>query len=375
MAARFRKLFRAIVVAASAPACSDPPATPDGGDADPPDVAETGLSLPDVAGYDAYVDWCEAGPPQQVCIPNAYGDTYEFVPCGLPDGVSFTDDAGTLGGCLRICPASAAHDCRVADPTAMSLYLTANCSDGAAPVDGAVDADDAGTDGGGTGVYVLCESDHSGRKPAGLRRTRPVHRGDPVAVYFANAAHLEAASVHAFRRMHDELRTLGAPRSLLARVTRAMKDEVRHARVTARIARRRGAEARGVSVRAARPRSVSAMARENITEGCVRETYGALVATWQASHAQDPEVRRVMAGIARDETRHAELSWDVARFVEAKLDPRARASVARARARAIAKLYERTSREPGSAIVDQIGAPRARDARRLVGALAATVWV
>ena len=344
--ARFRELFQAIVVTAS---CNDPPAT------------GSGLTLPDVAGFDAHVNWCEMGPPQQVCIPNAYGDTYELIPCGLPDGVPALDDAGALGGCLRICPASAAHDCEIADPLVMSAYVTANCADG-------------GTEADGAGVYVLCESDHTGRKPVGLRSAPRVSHGHPVGVYFANASRLEAASVHAFRLMHDELGRLGAPRSLLARVVRAMKDEVRHARLTARIARRRGAEPRPASVRAARTRSIPAVARENATEGCVRETYGALVATWQAAHARDPEVRRLMAAIARDETRHADLSWDVARFLDTKLDPKARAAVRRARARAVASLYERVSRQSASQMVRLVGVPEPRHARRLVDALAAALW-
>src|SRR5262249_1654863 len=59
--------------------------------------------------------------------------------------------------------------------------------------------------------------------------------------------------------------------------------------------------------------------------GCVRETYGAPVARFQAEHAQDPAVAHLMAGIARDEARHAALSWAVARWAETRLDAAARA--------------------------------------------------
>jgi len=56
------------------------------------------------------------------------------------------------------------------------------------------------------------------------------------------------------------------------------------------------------------------VALENAVEGCVRETYGALIATRQAEAASDPVVRRAMRKIAADETAHAALSWDVASF-------------------------------------------------------------
>jgi demethoxyubiquinone hydroxylase (CLK1/Coq7/Cat5 family) len=55
-------------------------------------------------------------------------------------------------------------------------------------------------------------------------------------------------------------------------------------------------------------RSLEAIALDNVSEGCVRELYGALVATYQARVARDPEVRAVVTRIAREETQHAALS-------------------------------------------------------------------
>ena len=51
---------------------------------------------------------------------------------------------------------------------------------------------------------------------------------------------------------------------------------------------------------------------ENAREGCVRETFGALIAMHQAERAGDPIIRRAMRRIAEEETRHAELAWEVA---------------------------------------------------------------
>jgi hypothetical protein len=187
-------------------------------------------------------------------------------------------------------------------------------------------------------------------------------------------AHLEAASVPAFARMRAELAKLGAPRRLLASIERAKRDEMRHARAMGRIAHRFGGTAGTARVRTVRQRSIEAIARENAIEGCVRETYGALVATWQARNASDPSIRVALSDIARDETRHATLSWQAARFLRRKLDAPARRRVDEARRRAIAKLYEETSHEPAAEIVEQAGLPSASDAHRLLDAMTRHVW-
>ncbi|MGH7436059.1 MAG: ferritin-like domain-containing protein, partial [Polyangiaceae bacterium] len=62
-------------------------------------------------------------------------------------------------------------------------------------------------------------------------------------------------------------------------------------------------------------RPLEDIATENAAEGCVRETFGALIGIWQARFAGDPQVRRAMNGVARDESRHAALSWEVARWI------------------------------------------------------------
>jgi hypothetical protein len=69
-------------------------------------------------------------------------------------------------------------------------------------------------------------------------------------------------------------------------------------------------------------RGIEAIAVENVTEGCVHELYAALVATWVSRHARSHHVRAQMVGIARDETRQAALSLEVASWLHAS-SPRA----------------------------------------------------
>ena len=54
---------------------------------------------------------------------------------------------------------------------------------------------------------------------------------------------------------------------------------------------------------------MSTFALATFEEGCVEETLGALVASELAESENDPSIRGVLARIAEDETRHAELAW------------------------------------------------------------------
>jgi hypothetical protein len=199
----------------------------------------------------------------------------------------------------------------------------------------------------------------------------PCRRGSPVGRYLAAAARLEAGSVHAFKRLRGDLADHGAPRSLCVAALRAERDEVRHARETARLAQAHGVTPRMPADRLRRRRSLLAIAAENVVEGCVRETYGALVAMHQAETAKDPAVARLMRPVATDEIRHAALSWEVARWVNVKLRPKERALVERARRTAILELQAELAREPPPALVETVGLPRATTATRLLGAMLA----
>jgi len=173
---------------------------------------------------------------------------------------------------------------------------------------------------------VVCVTMCSGRRPFGFDGSAangPLDLGG----FFADMARLEAASVHAFRTLARELRAHRAPRRLIGMTRRAAHDEKRHARVMRALAHRHGGTWREPEVTKTAVRSLEAIAIENAVEGCVRETFGALLATYQAGNARDPVIREAMARIARDETRHAALAWQVAGWLSGQLAEEARLRV------------------------------------------------
>ena len=85
-------------------------------------------------------------------------------------------------------------------------------------------------------------------------------------------------------------------------------------------------------------RSLLDIACENAIEGCVRETFGALSAAWQARHARDAELALHFKRVARDEARHAALAWAVDAWLCERLTPSQRELVLTARARAASAL-------------------------------------
>jgi hypothetical protein len=79
-----------------------------------------------------------------------------------------------------------------------------------------------------------------------------------------------------------------------------------------------------------RTRTLADVAVENAVEGCVRETYGALLAFVEALSSPDPSLRRAMRSIAEDECRHAELAWSVHAWALPRLLPAERRRVVEA---------------------------------------------
>lgn len=149
---------------------------------------------------------------------------------------------------------------------------------------------------------------------------------------------------------------------------------MRHAAQTSRLARRFGGELRAVAVAPKRTRTPFEIARENAVEGCVRETYGALVAAWQARTAKDPFVRATLAQIAADEARHAELAWSVARWLEPRLDAADRAAIDEARRAAIEELRSELKATPDAEVVRVAGVPDRTIAAALAERLVAVLF-
>jgi hypothetical protein len=362
----------ALLYACSGNGSSQPVAS--GPDASMLDAASDAYVFPDsMFSFDAtYVDryeqWCDAGAPFPIAQGYLSCDFVDYSPCGLPEGAAPGGSGGIEAAwCEKICIFEAGViGCEV---FAGSL---APVDGGYTLIDGAIDpmlldaalAADVDAAGAAAGPMLiecdLCAS--GGRRPAGYRPPRLGRRG-AVADYFARMADLERASVMAFVRLREELRAHGASGSLVREASRAALDEVRHARVVARLARRYGAAPRSRTVAERRDvRPLEEVAIENAVEGCVRETYGALVATWQGRAAADPSVARAMRRIARDETRHAALAWAVARWAEARLSRSACRRVDEARRTARASLGAELTRPNDPALVRAAGLPSARRA-------------
>jgi len=213
----------------------------------------------------------------------------------------------------------------------------------------------------------------AGRRTAGVRgpRRRARSSDEIVGAWLAGAAHLEATAVIAFERLERELEAHRAPERLRARARTSAREEVRHARMVGAMARRRGAQIERPRVSGRQPvRTLAGVARENAVEGCVREAYGALLATWQARSARDARERDVFAQIARDETKHAALAWSVAAWADRRLSMGERRRVRRAFDRAWQVLDTELAAPPPRALVREGFLPPAKLARAWLAALA-----
>lgn len=208
-----------------------------------------------------------------------------------------------------------------------------------------------------------------GRRPAGYVVARRAWLAS-LPAHLAEIAHMEAAAVIAFAELRDELLAHGAPPMLVARVERARRDEVAHDAIMTELAEAHGAIPPRLEQRSTSPRSLLALALDNAEEGCVRETYGALVAAHQAMHASDPALRAAFARIAADEAEHAALSLDLRDWLSAKLSPHERALVAAAEASAWSVLEgECAAVRPSFEVQRVAGMPSASVASALVRSL------
>ncbi|HTJ83386.1 MAG TPA: ferritin-like domain-containing protein, partial [Polyangiaceae bacterium] len=170
------------------------------------------------------------------------------------------------------------------------------------------------------------------RRPPGLEAAHTEEDAASTGARFAEMAALEAASVVAFEALERELVHHRAPLELVGRVRAARSDETRHARVVAKLARKRGAEPRRLAIAPAPLRTLFEIALDNVREGCVGETFGAVLLARWARACREPELRRALAEIARDEAEHAALSFDLDAWLGTRLTDAERDAVEAARA-------------------------------------------
>jgi hypothetical protein len=230
-------------------------------------------------------------------------------------------------------------------------------------------ARDGSTEQTAVGEPVVTSQGCAGRRPTCLVAAPPSSARSALGRYFAGLAHLESAAVVAFAILERELGERGAPAELIEASRKALGDEVRHADIMGRLARRFEAQPAPVELKKRRQRSLLEIALENATEGCVRETYAALQAHYQATAADDPEVRGAWAIVAPEETEHAELSHALHRWLMQKLSEEEREQVDGAIRQTLRALESELSVEPEAELVSAAGVPDAAQARRLYEAL------
>jgi hypothetical protein len=176
-------------------------------------------------------------------------------------------------------------------------------------------------------------------------------------------AEMEHVSITAFIELAAQLEAHRAPAALVARCRAAADDERRHVALLVEL----GAEPPS-NVLEPTAASLIEIALHNAVEGCVTETWAALLARHQSEHAADPSVRRAFEQIAADEARHAQLAWELhAWFVEV-LDPAAAVEVEAARAQALARLVSWASQQSLAvprAVREALGLPDPRLASTL----------
>ncbi|NUP10241.1 MAG: ferritin-like domain-containing protein [Polyangiaceae bacterium] len=171
-----------------------------------------------------------------------------------------------------------------------------------------------------------------GRRPQGF-----VAHASPGSIqsWLCTAAMLESVSIPAFEHLAEELAARGAPRALVERTRRAARDEKRHADAFIELGGR--SMPPPVFLRS-QTRSVEDIAIDNAREGCVLETFSALLALLQSKHAESRMLRAAMAPIAEDERRHAELARDIDDWCSRRLQPADRRRVLTARRSAVNEL-------------------------------------
>lgn len=167
--------------------------------------------------------------------------------------------------------------------------------------------------------YSRSEGEHA---PAQLT---PELRAD-LARAWTEQALMEHASIAAFARFTLQLLSLAAPAELVARASEAMSDELRHAQDCFRLARRYAPSDLGPGplpiAGSIETTDLCDLVLTTLREGCIEETAAAIEAAEALEHCTDAEARPVLARIAAEETRHAELAWRfVAWALEATVEP------------------------------------------------------
>jgi hypothetical protein len=134
-------------------------------------------------------------------------------------------------------------------------------------------------------------------------------------------AALEHASIAAFSDLQLKLLSVGAPPELLQKTASAVQDEIVHAQLCYQQASRYSVQpcspaplpvhgSSQIFRWSARSVKLTSMALESLFDGCVNEGVAAELALIAAERC-DEKLSKMLTCIAKDETDHARLAWDI----------------------------------------------------------------
>lgn len=162
-----------------------------------------------------------------------------------------------------------------------------------------------------------------------------------LSAHWAQIGCLEHASVAAFARFALELLAFGAPSELVELTQRALADETLHTKLAFSLASAYADEKLGPGPLDTRGallhQELAEAALTAFLEGCIGETVAALEAARARDVARDATVRSVLARIAEDEARHAELGFRFVSWAAQQLDARFVEELLQATERALAE--------------------------------------
>jgi hypothetical protein len=129
----------------------------------------------------------------------------------------------------------------------------------------------------------------------------------------------EQAAVAAFGQLALQLLRFGAPPELVAAAHAAALDELEHARLCFSLARGYGEAASSVAPFPAatavdRELDLAQLMDESIIDGAFAEGFAANGLLCAAAQCEDAAVTEILRRLAREESRHAALAWDIAEW-------------------------------------------------------------
>jgi len=165
--------------------------------------------------------------------------------------------------------------------------------------------------------YSVCAVE--GRGHADIAKLTQATGHSEMARYFVRSYHAEASSVGAFLQLRAELQFHDAPLEMQQRCLKAAVEEVHHARMMAKLAQDEECELPELQFGDFCERSLFELTLDNAVEGCIYESFSALKAQYQSTNSSDERLLTAMKVIARDETHHAQLAWDIHHHLMSRL--------------------------------------------------------